>query len=331
MSELTDKKLTEEMKDRLRGAVWGACVGSSLGGSCVGLNHKEILATAGISVLRDFVPGLSKSQMPDHKPGDIHADAELGLALAETLIASGGKLPPESLKGRYTQLLECNDFLEGGPGPLCLAALRRMADDTPLVDDEPESTHVSGAARAFPIGCLPIDDATRKEIAMTQAGMSHRHQAVSAAAAVIADIIHHFIRGQRLDSTDEVRDFVSKEFALAKSIDERFADFWDDIAPDLDYTKPAEDLPYSLVNVQSSVNECVPTSVGIFLIFRHDLEEAVCAAARVGGDTDTAACIVGALSGAYHGAKKIPARWMEQLKERDRIEAVVNGLIDLWD
>jgi len=319
------------MKDRLAGAIWGACCGSSLGGSCVGLNHKEILATAGISVLRDFVPGLSRSQLPDHKPGDIHADAELGLALAETLIASGGKLTPEQLKGRYTQLLECNDFLEGGPGPLCLAALRRMADNSPLVDDEPEATHVSGAARAFPIGCLPVDDKTRQELAMTQAGMSHSHHAVSAAAAVIADIIHHFIRGVRIETESEVREFVSREFALAKSIDESFADFWDDVAPDLDYTKPADDLPYSLVNVQSSVNECVPTSVGIFLIFRHSVEEAICAAARVGGDTDTAACIVGALAGAYHGASKIPVRWMEQVQERDRIEKVVTGLIDLWD
>lgn len=330
MNELTDKKLSEEMKDRLRGAIWGACCGSSLGGSCVGLNHKEILATAGISVLRDFVPGLSKSQMPDHKAGDIHADAELGLALAETLIASGGKLQPSELKGRYTQLLECDNFLEGGPGPLCLAALRRMADESPLVDDEPESTHVSGAARAFPIGCLPIDQESRKQLAMTQAGMSHSNTSVAAASTVIADLVHNFIIGERIETESQVRNFVHKEFALAKTIDERFADFWDDIAPDLDYSKPAEDLPYSLVNVQSSVNECVPTSVGIFLIYRHNLEEAICAAARVGGDTDTAACIVGALSGAYHGASKIPARWIEQIGERERIEKVIDGLIALW-
>lgn len=162
------------MKDRLRCAISGACCGSSLGGSCVGLNHKEILATAGISVLRDFVPGLSKSQNPEHKAGDLHADAELGLALAETLIASGGKLQPFELKGRYTQLLECENFLEGGPGPLCLATLRRMADDSPLVDDEPESTHVKGAARAFPIGCLPIDQESRKQLAMTLPRQSSR-------------------------------------------------------------------------------------------------------------------------------------------------------------
>ena len=118
---------------------------------------------------------------------------------------------------------------------------------------------------------------------------------------------------------------------MARSIDERFADFWYDVAPDLDYSRPASDLPYSVVNVESSVNECVPTAVGVFLIFRHCPEEAICAAARMGGDTDTAALIVGALSGAYHGASRLPERWLENIKHLDRIDAVVKGLIDLWE
>lgn len=326
---MTDK---EGIKDRIRGAIWGACCGSALGGSCIGLNHKEILATAGVSVLRDFVPGLSRSQLPHHNAGTILADAQMGLTLAESLIAQKGKFSVPDVKERFAKLLECEDFNNAGPGPLCLAALRRMVDGVELSTDASESTHVSGAARAFPIGCLPDGDkfANRLEVAMQQAALSNRDPAVAAAAAVIADIIHHFVAGERLDDEGSVRAFVKREFGLARSLDERFADFWDDVAPDLDYTKPAADLPYSLVNVQSSVNECVPTSVGVFLIFRHDLEEAVCAAARVGGDTDTAALIVGALSGAYHGANKIPQRWKDKVSDSDRIDAVCNGLIDLW-
>jgi ADP-ribosylglycohydrolase len=323
-------KLNDEIEDRIGGAIWGASCGSSLGGSCVGLNHKEILATAGVSVLRDFVPGLSRSQMPDHQPGEIHADAALGLALADALIKGGGALSIDELRRGFVFLLENKTFLEGGPGPLCLAALRRMADGSALSDEEPESTHVSGAARAFPIGCLPEGEKTRTEMAVKQAEMTNKHRSVAAASAVIQDIVHNFVAGERLDDEEAVRTFVKREFALAKSIDERFADFWDDVAPDLDYSSPATDLPYSLVNVQSSVNECVPTSVGIFLIFRHDPEEAICAAARVGGDTDTAACIVGALSGAYHGVSKLPKRWLDKIGERDRIEKAISGLIGLW-
>ncbi|HEY9714615.1 MAG TPA: ADP-ribosylglycohydrolase family protein, partial [Chroococcales cyanobacterium] len=91
-----------------------------------------------------------------------------------------------------------------------------------------------------------------------------------------------------------------------------------------------EDLPYSLINVESTVTELVPTAVGIFLIFRHSAEEAIIQAARSGGDTDTVATVVGAISGACHGASKLPERWFEKIGQRERLEAVAQGLIDLW-
>jgi ADP-ribosylglycohydrolase len=147
---------------------------------------------------------------------------------------------------------------------------------------------------------------------------------------VVADSVHYFISGGRLDTEDQVRAYVKREFEVANRFDPRFAESWDDVAPDLDYTKPAEDLPYSLVNVESNVNELVPTAVGIFLIFRHSLEEAVCAAARSGGDTDTVAILVGALSGAYHGAANVPERWLKGVAMKEKLEALAQGLANLW-
>ncbi len=316
------------MKDRLEGAIFGACCGSALGGSCVGLNHKEILATAGISVLRDFVPGLTRSQIPEHKPGELLADAQMGLVLAESVIGNKGDLDEEDLRERWKGLLEGEDFLHAGASAHCLASLRRMVDKLPPKEDSPEADHVSGAARAFALGCLPGDN--RAKIAERQALLTHGSKSVSAAAMVLAQTIHNFISGQRIDSESEVRNYVANELEAARQIDARFADFWDDIAPDLDYSKPAIEVPYSLVNVEAGVNECIPTAVGVFLIFRHDLEEAVCAAARVGGATDTTATVVGALAGAYHGASKIPGRWLSGVGQRERLQAICKGLIDLW-
>ncbi|MBZ0186646.1 MAG: ADP-ribosylglycohydrolase family protein, partial [Candidatus Obscuribacterales bacterium] len=163
------------------------------------------------------------------------------------------------------------------------------------------------------------------------AEFTHANSAVAAASAVISESIASLIEGTRLDTEAEVRDYVSKQLDLARSIDERFADFWDDVAPDLDYSKQATDLPYSLVNVQSTVTECVPTAVGIFLIFRQDLEAAICSAAVSGGDTDTVALIVGALSGAYHGVSRIPRRWLDRLSHRQKIESTIESLLTLWN
>lgn len=42
---------------------------------------------------------------------------------------------------------------------------------------------------------------------------------------------------------------------------------------------------------------------------------------NLGGDTDTSGAILGALAGAHYGVEAIPKRWLEDLQNRDGIEA----------
>lgn len=308
----------------------GAACGNSLGATCLGMHRKEIMLSVGIRGVRDFTPALSKSLLPTYQPGTMLSDSLLAVEIARSLIAAGGKLDKVEMKQRLSHLLECKDFLDSSPGAHCLLPLRRMADDVPTEETDPDSTHVSAAVRSFFIGCLP-EGADIVNIAVEQAKLSQADSRVWAASAVIASSIHDLVHGMRFDTEAEVREFVRKQYEIANNIDSRFAESWDDVAPDLDYANPADDLPYSLINVDSHVNEAVPTAVGIFLIFRHDFEEAVSAAASCGGDTDTVAAIVGALSGAYHGASAIPERWLNRLLQREDLEQVSNQMIGLWN
>lgn len=323
-------KIDEKVADRIRGTILASACANSMGGSCIGLTRREIVASLGPQGIRDLSPGLLRSHLPGHEPGTILADTYLAMSVADSLIANKGKLERDDLKGRLTSLLESEPFLKGAPGAPCLAALRRMADgEEPVNDGSLEALHDSAAVRSYLIGCLP-DTASIVDIAVEQAKLTHADSRVWAAAAVLAESVAGFIRGRRLDDEQGVRDFVKTEFATAQKIDPRFAEYWDDVAPDLDYIHPAHELPYSLINIESDVQEAVPTAVGIFLIFRHNLEEALCAAASAGGDTDTGSAIVGALAGSYHGASAIPERWLKQLPDRNKLEAVADRLIALW-
>ncbi len=326
MRPAVDKKT----RDRIYGVVLASACGNSLGGSCIGLSHKEILESLSVVGLKDFSGGVPRSYLPGHKPGSLLADSLLSLELAESIIESGGTLDRQDVKRRYAHLLEDGEFLGGSPGAACLAALRRFADgQAPLDCSSEEAVHDRGAARAYPLGCLPAGwDITA--LAVEQARFTQADSRVWAAAAVVANSVAAFVRGERLDGEEAVRAYVKREFEVAERIDARFSESWDDVAPDLDYVHPATDIPYSLVNIEPFVNEAVPTSVGIFLIFRHSLEEAICQAAAAGGDTDTAGFIVGALSGAYHGASAIPGRWLDKIAHRDRLEKVAEGLTRLW-
>ncbi len=322
----------ETIADRINGAIFGAICANSLGGSAVGLNYKEIAGSVGLSGLRNFAAGLSRSALPDHEPGALLADSYLALALGESLLATAGKFDRADLKNRLESLLTDPEFLKTSPGVPCLAALRRMADEHPLAKDGAEATHANCAARVFAAGCLPGQGKTDEPVAVAseQAALTQSDGRARAAACVVADSIHYFIIGGRLDSADDVRNYVARELAVAEAVDQRFAESWDDVAPDLDYAHPADDLPYSLINVESNVNELIPTAVGIFLIFRHNCEEAICAAARSGGDTDTVSAVVGALSGAYHGASQLPDRWLNKIAHKSRIEKMSAGLIKFW-
>lgn len=323
--------MDNEIANRIRGTILATAIGNSLGGTCLGMTRKEIMFSIGVHGLRDFMPGLKKSLCASYEPGSLMADTLLGLALAETLIANDGKLIVDAFKTKLTTMLTNEEFLDAAPGAHCLLPLRRIADDLgPCEEGQGDSTHVNAAARAFPAGCLP-DESSVVEIAIEQAKVSQADKRVAAGAAVVAGAVSSLVRGHGLQSEQDVRSFVKKHYDLAEKIDPRFAEAWDDIAPDLDYINPADELPYSLVNVESHVNETVPTAVGIFLIFRHDLEEAIAAAASSGGDTDTVAAIVGALSGAYHGASAIPERWLNRISHRDHLEKVADGLIGLWN
>lgn len=297
------------------------------------MNRKEIMFSVGIRGIRDFTPGLKKSLLPTYEPGSLLADSLLAVEIARSLIATKGKFDSANMKSHLSSLLESEEFLNSAPGAHCLLPLRQLADGNPAEHNDHhdfDTSHVSAAARAYSVGCLPNEsDVVR--IAAEQAKLSGADSRVQAAAAVIASSVHGFVHGRRLDTGDEVRSFVRKEYEIAQNIDERFAESWDDVAPDLDYENPqqAEDLPYSLINVDSHVNEAVPTAVGIFLILRHDFEEAVSAAASCGGDTDTVAAIVGALAGAYHGASAIPERWLKRISHRDQLEQVSTDLLNL--
>ena len=49
--------------------------------------------------------------------------------------------------------------------------------------------------------------------------------------------------------------------------------------------------------------------------------DCVLAAVNLGGDTDTTACVAGALSGAAYGYGAIPAEWIETLRGKDIIDS----------
>lgn len=74
--------------------------------------------------------------------------------------------------------------------------------------------------------------------------------------------------------------------------------------------------------------ESVPAAHAIFLRRHRTFEEAVTAAARLGGDVDSICALVGCLAGALHGVDGIPARWLDAIAHESPSVAELCALAD---
>jgi poly(ADP-ribose) glycohydrolase ARH3 len=69
---------------------------------------------------------------------------------------------------------------------------------------------------------------------------------------------------------------------------------------------------------QIAACDLMPCVFWITCRYHHDPEEAIMRAVAIGGDTDTCACLVGAILGALHGTQWIPRRWWDGIENGKR-------------
>ncbi|MDO9098813.1 MAG: ADP-ribosylglycohydrolase family protein, partial [Candidatus Methanoperedens sp.] len=83
---------------------------------------------------------------------------------------------------------------------------------------------------------------------------------------------------------------------------------------------------FSRLGTSYLVNETVPGAFYCFSRHFNSSEKAIIEAVNAGGDTDSIACITGALCGAVHGIDSFPRKWIKGLENIEVIEHLA-GLI----
>jgi len=80
--------------------------------------------------------------------------------------------------------------------------------------------------------------------------------------------------------------------------------------------------------------EAVPMALYCFLRHPHSFADVIHHAVFIGGDTDTIACMAGAISGAFLGVASIPIAWRNAIREdaysADAIERLADALFDRY-
>lgn len=318
--------------DSYQGALIGGAVGDALGAATEGYTAREILDIFGGTV-RTYKTAPRERTTSHLKPGQYTDDTEMSLALARSIIDYGG-FDVESLTKRFIEWYNTPGFARSR-GPSSERACLALNMDRPWYLSGVNTASDGSAMRAPPLGLLHGSDSMDQLLLDVYKStiITHRdYRAVAGTAAVAASVIyareHKDIKHNQF--IDFVADFtrLAESLALAKLNQEQE----DPLSARLENLKLIMSMPRkkALEELDHTsgcyVCEVVPAAFYHYLTNTNDFHEAIVSAANAGGDTDTLATIVGALSGANLGLSKIPEELLEDLEDRDEIMEIAAAI-----
>ncbi len=296
---LVGHRITDEgLLDRGLGCWLGQLVGDSLG-SLVEFQSPAQIARSYPAGVRELADGGTFHTLAG-QPTD---DSEMALAMARSILAEGG-YDPRSVAHAYLDWYESRPFDLGNTVGAALragAAARSLGE--PFEPAMRAATSSASQANGALMRIAPLaiagatgDAAELGEKARQDARLTHPHPACQDANVVFACTLAHAIANGT--SPEATYDFA---VALARSVGAH--DVVTGALRDA-RTGPPEDFLTHMGWLRLALHNAFHQ-----LLAAPSLEEALVDTVGRGGDTDTNACIAGALLGAVHGRQAIPWRW----------------------
>lgn len=307
------------MENRIRGAIYGSVVGDALGGAVDSLTGAAIRERYG--VLRDMTAGGSRGG----EPGATSDDTEMMLAVAEGLLANFA-FPSREIGRRFLAWYSANPLGVGTTTAASMDNFLRIGSWHQAARVAAQSINKNdsngGLMRTLPVTFgywynLQLMAARSVEIAF----MTH-YSHEGAACCIFYNYLVYLATYQCVPKRAMVTaavEFTNEQCKLLALSPSRF--FW-----------------YVIKNLQTGA-EPVPPSEGVLetlvaavqcFMAGQDFEETLVEVVNRGGDTDTGGTVAGGLAGAFYGFEDIPRRWVEPLKNKERLEQVLADFIALY-
>ena len=312
----------ELLKDKFIGSLLGTLVGDALGMPVEGYGFRTIEEEYG--EIRDMLDARLG-------PGTYTDDTEMMIAVAESLVKKNG------FDGQdMAQCFLANFHVERGYGGGTIQALSKVRSGISWEESGTFAFHGGSfgngsSMRIAPIGAFYYNNPNKlRSAAYGSSQITHTHILGKEGAALQAMAVSNAVR------LDPQESFDTNQFV--KGLQELIPPAADIYRSKLTAVQALLDSPHSKEDVverlghDSTAPGSVTTSIYAFLSHYDSFEETVVFAVGLGGDTDTIGAMSGAISGAYHGKRGIPQRWLESVensgKGRDYIEKLA---VNLWE
>jgi ADP-ribosylglycohydrolase len=309
---------TSWLESQISGSLWGAVIGDALGVP-VEFRSREHLRDAPVREMT----GPGTHQQP---PGTWSDDSSLLFCTLESLLECN-HLVAQDLADRFLRWLRRGYWTPYGEvfdvGIATRQALARFAEGRPPVrcGGREEFDNGNGSLmRMVPVSIwvwqlTPEEALQSSHLAST---ITHAHPR----SQIVCGFFTLFVRGLLQGLAPQPALAVAwEQAAAAYLVDPDFQGEW----PALQRLHPSV-LPFLLEAEIHSTGYCVHTLEAAIWCLLHStgFEECMLKAVNLGEDTDTVACVTGALAGLQYGIDAVPGRWATALARKEDVDAIIH-------
>ena len=324
------------LRDRAIGALYGLAIGDALGMPTQLMSRDEVANRYG--VIDRFRAAEAGHPLAGGLPaGHVTDDTEQALLLARLLVEGHGHIA----KGAFARaLVEWEDGMRARGsldllGPSTKRAVQAVLDGEPLATAGRFGTTNGAAMRVAPVGIIrswqPID--TLVDLVVEASMVTHNTGVAIAGAAAVAAAVSAGIDGAEFAAAVDAA-LEAARIGATRGYWVAAADVASRIRLAIDLADPADvggslTRIYEIVGTSLATQESVPAAFGLLATFPDDPWRAACAAATLGGDSDTIAALAGAIGGALRGTTAFPRQAREMVVAVNvlDLEAVADSLL----
>ncbi len=308
----------KKSRNKYTGCMLGAAIGDALGKQNEGFSRKDIPDR-----VTDY--GKTPKSCPGGKlrAGQYTDDTEQMIILAQSLIECGG-FHVQDFAGRIARWGSdtlADPVRKSLIGPSSSVAIARLNSGVSWKDSGSDIPSCGSAMRVAPIGLFykKLDD-VESNAALSSLPTHKSKEAIAGAVAVAIGVRCALEDMDCFDIIKETAARASKyDIGLARKIELSYVKR--DVEPDEAFAE---------LGTSYLVYETVPSAVYCFSKHFEEPEEAVIEAINAGGDTDSIACITGALCGARHGVEAFPEKWVNGLENKELVEHLAAMIFEKW-
>jgi ADP-ribosylglycohydrolase/protein-tyrosine phosphatase len=340
--------------DRTRACLLAGACGDALGATVEFINREEILARFGPGGIRDLTDNGYGAA------GKITDDTQMSLFTAEGLIRTevrgrlrsvssyegcihhaylrwlhtqGFKVPVDGFKPDGWLITHEELHHKRAPGITCMESLLKTEGFGLPEKANNTSKGCGGVMRVAPVGlfmaAMPGSKDKSRNLAFTvgcaSARLTHGNPSGYLSAGAFSVIIHDLVlRHSLAESVAQAINYLEAEEGSGETIG-KLRD-----APRLAAGNGAPSECISELG-QGWVGE-EALAIAVFCALRaKNLEEGICMAVNITGDSDSTGSIAGNILGALYGCGAIPARWLDPLELKETIREIAEDLIFIHD